>query len=99
MSYALDEDAGRITVTDGVLDRLVVVAAERVDGARARRPRRGLDLQIEDGHVRVALELTVQHGRVLPEVARAVQASVADALRTMCGLEVVAVDLHVEELE
>jgi uncharacterized alkaline shock family protein YloU len=35
----------------------------------------------------------------LPDVAREVQAHVTDALTRMCGLDVTAVDVTVEELE
>jgi uncharacterized alkaline shock family protein YloU len=48
---------------------------------------------------RVGLELTVAYGRVLPEVAHDVQERVAAALGTMCGVNVTAVDVSVEELE
>ena len=73
-------------------------AAEAAGGARVRRPRR-LGLEIEDGGARVELELAVGYGRVLPEVARDVQLRVGEALRRMCGLEVRAVDVSVEELD
>jgi uncharacterized alkaline shock family protein YloU len=88
-----------IKVTDAAVTQIVVRAAERVDGARVRRPRRHLDVEIEGGSARVALELTVAFGRVLPEVARDVQERVAAALGTMCGVTVTAVDVSVEELD
>jgi uncharacterized alkaline shock family protein YloU len=47
----------------------------------------------------VELELAVSYGHVLPELAREVQARVAAALTTMCGVDVTAVDVSVEELE
>jgi uncharacterized alkaline shock family protein YloU len=98
MSYVLREDAGAITVADAALTQIVVQAAEAVEGARVRRRRR-LGLEIEDGGARVELGLAVGYGRVLPEVARDVQQRVRDALRRMCGLEVRAVDVSVEELD
>ena len=98
MSYVLREDAGAITVADAALTQIVVQAAEAAGGARVRRPRR-LGLAIEDGGARVELELAVGYGRVLPEVARDVQLRVGEALRHMCGLEVRAVDVSVEELD
>ena len=98
MSYVLREDAGAITVADAALTQNVVQAAETAGGARVRRPRR-LGLEIEDGGARVELELAVGYGRVLPEVARDVQLRVGEALRHMCGLEVRAVDVSVEELD
>ena len=95
----LQEDGGSITVTPSALAQIVQQAAESVEGARVRRPRRGLDLQLEDGQARVELELAVRYGVVLPDLARDVQAQVADALATMVDLDVEAVDVSIEELE
>ena len=97
--YVLREDGGSIDVTAGALVQIVQRAAESVEGARVRRPRRGLDLRLEDGRVRVELELAVRYGIVIPEAARDVQARVAEALEAMVDLDVEAVDVSIEELE
>ena len=81
-----------ITITDAALTQLVVTAAEQADGARVRR--RGVELQ--EG--RVAVSLAARYGVVLPELARDVQRRVADALATMCDLQV-SVDVAIEELD
>jgi uncharacterized alkaline shock family protein YloU len=90
---------GEVRIEGDALAGLVLSAAELVDGARARRPRRGLDISVNDGTVRVELELAARYGSVLPELARAVQASVADALRSSAGLTVARVDVSIEELD
>jgi uncharacterized alkaline shock family protein YloU len=97
--YVLREDGGSIDVTAGALAQIVQRAAESVEGARVRRPRRGLDLRLEDGRARVELELAVRYGTVLPDLARDVQARVAEALEAMVDLDVEAVDVSIEELE
>jgi uncharacterized alkaline shock family protein YloU len=97
--YVLREDGGSIDVTAGALAQIVQRAAESVEGARVRRPRRGLDLRLEDGRARVELELAVRYGIVLPDLARDVQERVADALATMVEVDVEAVDVSIEELE
>jgi uncharacterized alkaline shock family protein YloU len=97
--YVLREDGGSIDVTAGALAQIVQRAAESVEGARVRRPRRGLDLRLEDGRAHVELELAVRYGIVLPDLARDVQARVADALAAMVELDVEAVDVSIEELE
>jgi uncharacterized alkaline shock family protein YloU len=97
--HVIQGDGGTITVPAGVLEQVVVRAAEEVDGARVRRPRRALDVTVADGHARVSLELAVRHGLVLPEVAEGVQRRVADVMRAVCGLETAAVDVTVEEVE
>jgi uncharacterized alkaline shock family protein YloU len=83
----------RITITDAALSQIVVSAAEQVDGVRVRK-RKGLEPQ--DG--RVSVSLAAPYGMALPEAARDVQARVAEALASMCELEV-AVDVTVDEVE
>lgn len=90
---------GEIRIEADALAGLVVTAAELVDGARARRPRRGLDVTVGNGSVRVELELAARYGAVLPQLAAAVQASVTDALRSSTGLSVERVDVAIEELD
>ena len=97
-THVIQADGGTITVAPVVLSQIVVGSADAVDGARVRRPRRGLDVQIEDGRAHVSLELAVRSGLVLPAVAGEVQRRVHDSLRTMCGLEA-AVDVAIEELD
>jgi uncharacterized alkaline shock family protein YloU len=90
---------GEIRIEGDALAGLVLAAVEQVDGARARRPRRGLDIAVEKGRARVDVEVAARYGSVLPELARAVQAGVGDALRASAGLEVERVDVSVEELD
>jgi uncharacterized alkaline shock family protein YloU len=88
-----------VRVTDAAVTQIVVKAAEVVEGARVRRPRHHLDVEIDAGSARVELELTVAYGKVLPDVARDVQERVAAALGTMCGVTVTEVNVSVEELD
>lgn len=90
---------GEVRIEGDALAGLVLAAAELVDGARPRRPRRGLDISVTDGTVTVELELAARYGSVLPELARAVQERVADALRSSAGLTVERVDVSIEELD
>jgi uncharacterized alkaline shock family protein YloU len=98
MTELVRTEAGAVSISPGALTQLVVRAAESVDGARVRRPRRGLQVDVGGGAARVALELAARRGVVLPQLARAVQDSVADALETMCEVRVDAVDVSIEEI-
>lgn len=91
MTHVITTAQGTITIPDGVLEQIVRRAAESVDGAVVRR--RGLSAEPE----RVALALNVRYGVVLPELTRAVQGAVREALRAMCALEP-PVDVAIEEL-
>lgn len=98
MSYQVTRSQGAITVTPSALAGLVATAAESVDGAEVRRGRRRLEIDIGEGSARVRLELIARYGVVLPDLARAVQERVADALTKMCGVKVETVDISVEEI-
>jgi uncharacterized alkaline shock family protein YloU len=97
--HVIQAHGGTVTVTHGALSQVVISSAEAVDGARVRRPRRGLEIDLDGERVRVSLELAVRYGGVLPDVAREVQHRVAEGLRTMCGLDASSVDVAVEELD
>jgi uncharacterized alkaline shock family protein YloU len=99
MSYVVPADRGSVTVTPSALQQLVIQAAETVGGAEVRRGRRRLEVDVSDGRARVRLELSARYGVVLPTLARDVQERVADALATMCAVEVDAVDVSVEAVE
>jgi uncharacterized alkaline shock family protein YloU len=93
------DERGSVRLSEAALAQIVGGAVGQVEGARLRKGRRRLALELADGHARAQLELAVGHGRVIPEVARSVQARVAEALAVMCELEVDAVDVNVVELE
>jgi uncharacterized alkaline shock family protein YloU len=99
VSYVVPGEHGSITMTVSALNELVVRAAESVDGAEVRRGRRRLEVELADGRARVRLELSARYGVVLPLLAREVQERVADALASMCRVEVEAVDVSVEAVE
>ena len=94
----VEEAAGSVRVSEAALTDIVRRAVASVEGARLRKGRRRLGVELEDGRARAELRLVVSYGRVLPEVSAAVQERVADALSRMCDVEVEAVDVTVEEL-
>jgi uncharacterized alkaline shock family protein YloU len=90
------EVAREVVVSPAALSQLIVHAAERIDGVNVRLPLPRRRVELRDA--RIALELGVRYGLVLPDVAREVQRSVADAVGRMLGIELEAVDVTVEEL-
>ena len=97
--HVIKSALGEIRIEGDALAGLVVAAAELNDGARVRRPRRGLDISVDENSVRVELELAARYGTVLPNLARAVQAGVTAALGISTGLAVERVDISIEELD
>jgi uncharacterized alkaline shock family protein YloU len=95
----VQESGGSVRVSEAALNEIVRRAVAAVDGARLRKGRRRLDVELQDGRARADLQLAVAYGHVLPEVCRAVQEGVAAALSQMFDVEVDAVDVTVEQLE
>jgi uncharacterized alkaline shock family protein YloU len=94
----LSEPDGTIAVPPATLSRIVVRAAECVDGATVRRPRRSIAVEIAGDGAIVTLQLAARYGVALPSLAEAVQREIAQAFEQMCGLEVRRVDVAIEEL-
>ena len=95
----VEAEGGSVRVSEAALTDIVRRAVSSVDGARLRKGRRRLGVELENGHARAELQLSVVYGLVLPEVSSAVQERVADALARMCDVEVDSVDVTVEELD
>jgi uncharacterized alkaline shock family protein YloU len=95
----VQEPRGAVRVSEAALTEIVRRAVASVEGARLRKGRRRLGVELEDGRARAELQLAVAYGRVLPEVSTAVQERVAEALSQMCDVEVEAVNVTVEELD
>jgi uncharacterized alkaline shock family protein YloU len=95
----VQESGGSVRVSEAALTEIVRRAVSSVDGARLRKGRRRLGVELEDGRARAELRVAVAYGRVLPEVSAAVQERVADALARMCDVEVEAVHVTVAELD
>jgi uncharacterized alkaline shock family protein YloU len=93
------DERGSIRLSEAALGQIVGGAVGQVEGARLRKGRRRLALELADGRASARLELAVEYGQVLPDVARAVQERVAAALGRMCELEVDAIDVDVVELD
>jgi uncharacterized alkaline shock family protein YloU len=95
----VQESGGSVRVSEVALTEIVRRAVASVDGARLRKGRRRLGVELEGGRARADLQLAVEYGRILPEVSTTVQERVADALARMCDVEVEAVHVTVEELD
>lgn len=101
-------------VAPGVLDTIVTLAAESVEGVATvgapglaglvqkgsrKRGSRAVEVTTgENGDVSASIHVQVEYGRRLREVAAQVQAAVADALKSQVGVPVATVDVYVDGL-
>jgi uncharacterized alkaline shock family protein YloU len=101
-------------VAPGVLDTIVTVAAESIEGVAAvgapglaglvqKGSRKGTARAVdvvaaESGALSVSIHIQATYGSKLREVAGCVQDAVADALSSQVGVEVETVDVYVDGL-
>jgi uncharacterized alkaline shock family protein YloU len=100
---------GIATVSDDAVLAIVESAVAGVDGARLDRPGRvtrvlpgrrgGVGWQRDGAALRFEVDVVARYGRVLPELAAEVQASVAESVAAMTALPVRAVDVTVTGVE
>jgi len=103
-----------VGVAPGVLDTIVTLAAQGVEGIAAvgapgiaglmqkgvaKGAARAVDVcTTEEGSVTVTVHVQVLYGQKLRAVAEAVQSAVADAVTSQVGVDVSAVDVFVDGL-
>lgn len=103
---------GATTIAPGVLITIAHLTALGVPGVASlaypatgmnrlirRGPQQGVFVSVEDGCVSVELHLTLNQDVNVRDVCRRVQNEVARAIEEMVGMQVTAIDVHVEDIE
>ncbi len=103
-------EQGEVVIADEVVAIIAGIAATEVEGVDSmdggwsgeiisrmgiRDLSKGVKLEIEDGHVSVALTLNVRYGYSIPKVSRNVQDKVSQAIESMTGLNVLDVNIKI----
>lgn len=98
---------GRITVDPEVLETIARLTALAVPGVARIAPvprsrllggKEGVRITLQDGSVLVDLYLVVESGYNMVALGRQVQAEVTRAIQEMVGLDVEAVNVHIEDV-
>jgi uncharacterized alkaline shock family protein YloU len=105
-------ELGRVAITDAALAQIVGLTAAECYGvvgmATPRRigrllsragPGRGIEISRSGDKVSIALHVVVEHGLNLAEVASTVRSRIAYEVQRMTGLEVAAVEVHIEAVK
>ena len=107
------EENGNINIAEDVVASIAAIAASEVEGVAAltsssvdiaeflgkKSTSRGVKIQITETETVVDVYLTVKYGNVIPSVAKSVQENVANAIESMAGLTVSAVNVHVTGIQ
>ncbi len=104
------DELGNIHISEEVLAAISAAAALEVDGVSSLAANLGSDIaellgkknlakgvrvRMEDDKVVVELSVLMTYGHTIPEMCRAVQEGVKNAVESMTGLEVSAVNVNV----
>ncbi len=109
----MSRSIGRIEVAPGVLAMIALNAAQRVDGVTKMAPipadvarlfrkdvrQEGVLLQVGDqNQVKIDIYVIMNPHVNIMEASRAIQTAVSEAIDTMVGIPVEAVNVHVEDV-
>jgi len=91
---------GEVVLSDDVLISIIGMAAEKAEGAvlLGKNPKKSVNVKAEEDQVTITLQVSVEYGLKIPEVAEALRKEVQDAVTNMTGMEVSAIHIHVQEL-
>ena len=104
------DELGNIHISEEVLAGIAAAAALEVDGVSGlaanlgsdiaellgkKNLAKGVHVQMEEEKVTVELSILMSYGHTIPEVGRAVQDGVKNAVESMTGLEIAAVNVSV----
>jgi uncharacterized alkaline shock family protein YloU len=106
-----DARRGKTTIAPDVLLTIARLSALSVPGVARMEPvpggvdrlfkrgvHDGVRIAVKDHAVTVDLYVVLEHDRSVREVSRAVQTAVARAIQEMVGMDVLAVNIHVEDV-
>lgn len=95
------DELGNIHISEEVLAAISAAAALEVEGVSSltnpskKNAARGVHIKLEEEKVVVTMSVLMAYGHTIPEMGRAVQEAVKNAIESMSGLEVAAVNVSV----
>ncbi len=106
----MEESHGRVTIDVSVLETIARLTTLAVPGVTRmasagvrdllrRTPSEGVQIAVKDNRVRADLHIIVEATYNLRQVARAVQNEVARAIRDMVGMDIEAINIHIEDVD
>ena len=90
-----------VSRSEEVLAAISAAAALEVEGVSSltnpnkKNATKGIHVKLEDEKVVVSMSVLMAYGHTIPEMGRAVQEAVKNAIESMSGLEVAAVNVSV----
>lgn len=95
------DELGNIHISEEVLAAISAAAALEVEGVSSltnpskKNSTRGIHVKLEEEKAVITMSVLMTYGHTIPEVGKAVQEAVKNAIESMSGLEVAAVNISV----
>lgn len=102
---------GQIQIADEVIAIIAATAAQEVDGVitnqgggiteffgKKNNQSKGVKVTVEGEEAKIEVEVAVKYGTKLQKAALEIQEKVKNAVETMAGLTVTAVDVHISSI-
>ena len=105
-----DDSTGVVQIADDVVAMIASLAATEIEGVSAmagnitnelmskvgmKKLTKGVKVEITEGHVKVALALTMEYGYNIPATCQQVQTKVKNAIENMTGLVCTDVNIRI----
>ena len=87
--------SGAISEVEGVGDMMTSMTEQLTEQFMGKKPTRGIRIEVNNGEITLDIYLTVKYGFTIPETAAKVQDAVMNAVETMTGFSIKAVNVHV----
>lgn len=114
VSIVEEQPKGTITFANEVISTIVGIAACEIEGVAGmcgglkdgfvdllgkKNLSKGVKITMKDNAVTAELQIVVEYGAKVPEVCAKIQESVINAVETMTGLAVSAVNIMIQDLK
>lgn len=109
-SVSLDKELGQVAISNDVVARVAALAASQVGGISLgkkfsmsdllgrKEPVRGITIEVEGTQAVISLEVKVEYGRNMYDMAQRLQRKVKDAVEQMTGLAVNKVNVAIIDI-
>lgn len=89
---------GTITYNSDIVNSIVAIAVQEVEGVYSLTPNKGIRLYFEKDGVYVNVSVIVKYSNSIPELAFRIQQSIKQVVESMTKYRIAKVDVHVQDV-
>ena len=89
---------GTITYNSDIVNSIVTIAAQEVEGVHGLTPNKGIHLYFEKDGVYVDVSVIVEYSNSIPELAFRIQQAITQSVESMTKYKIAKVDVHIQDV-